>query len=331
MRPTLFLHMGAHRTATSSIQRFLELNRDSLSGRGILVPWGSGRHRAQMTRLFDGGVTAAALADEIEAQVRACPAGAAITSVVMSDEDVAMHRDLSPLEPLSARFEVKPIYALRRQDLWLESWFQQNVKWQWNAELAHLSFPEFLSRRDDFHWIDYDRTVRRLEAQFGTGNVTLTVFEPGRMPDGPLAAFAQAIGLSSTEGLEIPPRINGSLSPLMTEFMRALPLDTLDEPVRLAVETACAAADAELSRAVPQTAFYMDAPTRQAVLADYRDGNAALARRWFRSASLFEEPLPPEDAMLAPQTLPSGSYDTVRLIVAPVLTELARAAAAARG
>ncbi|MFT4151058.1 MAG: hypothetical protein QM656_12745 [Paracoccaceae bacterium] len=325
MMRSLYLHLGAPCTGAAAFQAFLKRNRKPLAERGILSPDGDDAHACGLDALLRGEVTATALADSIEMQIADTRGNAEVRAVVLSDGQSIMRRDQAPLAALAERFVVRPIYVLRRQDLWLESWFRQNAIRRWNSDLAQASFPEFLSHRSDFHWINYDRTVRRLDALFDARNVILPVFETAHMPDGPLAALAQAIGLEDLDGLDMTDRGDAGLSPLMTEFMRSLPLDRLTAAARLRVERACRVADAELMQSLSQSNFYMDHSTRRAVMADYQDGNAGLARRRFGRAELFAEPLPAADAPLAMQNLPAGSYDLVRLVVAPVLAELARA------
>ena len=317
----LYLHVGVHRTATTSIQSFLRANFGPLQSRGIFNPFASGRHVHLMNRLFSGETSVAEVAADLTTRADAKPSP--IRTIVLSDEDIVMRRDLSPLAAFRDHFEVRVILALRRQDLWLESWHQQNVKWQWNPDLAHLTFPEFLDRRETFHWTHYDRLVRHLEELFGTNAVQLITFEPAEMPGGPVATFARAIGLETLDGLAAPGHVNVSLTPVMSEFMRTLPLDEFEGPQRQLIERACQRADAEIRKAGSRpSALLMTAETRAQILAEYAGGNRALAERRFGREALFREPLPPADAPLADQRLPADSYETIARFVAPMLRGL---------
>ena len=44
----LFLHIGVHRTATSSLQKFLRDNEKVLLSHGYLYPYSAPRHAAQI-------------------------------------------------------------------------------------------------------------------------------------------------------------------------------------------------------------------------------------------------------------------------------------------
>ncbi len=326
---TLVLHIGTHRTATSSVQAFLHANGPALLQRGILYPFGVKRHVVQMNRLFDGKVPAAELAADLtrRADSRRQP----VHTIILSDEDICMRRDLTPLAPLRDSFDVKVVFALRRQDLWLESWYLQNVKWQWNPTLAHATFPEFLARREEFHWADYAAYVDHLETVFGPENLRLYVFEKAQMPQGPVAAFAAAAGIGDVAGLAPAPHANPSHSPLVSEFMRRLPLDEAPPPVRGMLERACSALDAALAKAPEEASpWLIDPATRAAILERHAPGNAALARRHFGREALFLEPPPPPDAPLARLALPADPEALMDRLVAPFVRELIAQAREAR-
>jgi len=321
MKRILYLHIGAHRTATTSIQQYMKANFGKMQERGYFHPYGAGRHFELINRIFSGRTALDAAMADITARADSKPYP--IHTVVISDEDICTRPDLTPLARLSAMFDVRVVFMLRRQDLWLESWYQQNVKWQWNPALAHLRFADFMALRHEFFWIDYDRMVQRLEAVFGAGRVICRVFEAGQMPQGPVADFCDAIGLQDREGFAPTPHANPAFSPLMCEFMRNLPLDRLPVPQRRRVEAACEQADAALHACQgPQSALYMPAAERAAVMAEYAPGNAALARRYFGRETLFTAPLPAADAPLAQQDLPVSSAQTLALLVGPVLQAL---------
>jgi hypothetical protein len=327
MRRTLYLHIGAHRTGTTSIQRFLRRNTDALAARGVLNPFGLARHYELIGQICGGRIPAAAAAALLEAEAAASEAatGCPVRALVLSDEDICSRTDIARLARLSDHFAVQVIYVIRRQDLWLESWYRQNVKWQWNPDLAHRPFAEFLARRRAFFWIDYEATVTRLERLFGRDAVAVLLFEAPAMPEGPVAAFARAIGLDRLDGLAADQHANASLTALTTEFMRQLPLDEMPERTRRLVEEACRKTDWHVRQHFgPQSALHMDAATRAAVMAGYAPGNAALARRRFGRAALFATPLPPDDAPLAPAALPDDAARLMTVFVAPLLRGLAQ-------
>lgn len=318
---TLYLHIGTHRTATSSIQAFLLSNWEALLARGIFVPMRIPRHFALFNSIFSGRRSVREVSQDL--MLRASKHKHKVTSMVLTDEDVCMRADLSVLGEFREFFDVKVIYALRRQDLWLESWYLQNIKWQWNKSLSHLTLTEFLAREDEFHWALYDRLLTHLEGIFGQDNVLPYVFEKAQMPEGPVAAFCNRIGLDDLGGLTPAPHVNSSHSPTMSEFVRLLPFDEAPDKFRAKLEAAVQQVDKRLDRKPgDRSALLLDHARRSAIMARHAEGNANVARRYFGREELFLEPLPAPDAPLAELALPEDSATLMRAYVAPMIRAL---------
>ncbi|KAA8610005.1 hypothetical protein [Salipiger aestuarii] len=320
----LYLHIGTHRTATSSIQKFMHENFQPLMRAGCLYPMRVPRHNRMMSAIFDGrqdvhelSAMLTRLADEKPHDIRA---------IALSDEDVAQHDDLSPLLPFTDHFDVRIVYAMRRQDLWLESWFFQNVKWQWTPLLSHCCFDEMLALREHFHWIRYDSFLAQLETLFGAEALRPWVFEDHAMPGGPVREFCRQIGLADMEGTTQPPRVNRSMSAQMTEFARQLPLDAFDLTAR---DLLCRAM--ETIDPGPPGERVMPPAQRREILAEYEAGNAAVARRYFDRETLFLDPVPDEDTPLGQLALPEDSAELMRRFIAPLLEQLAETATLRKG
>lgn len=320
MKRTLYLHIGVHRTATSSIQAYLQQNFHALLEQGFLLPWARGRHLRVVNRLFDGREKPAAVAKDIKKRADAKPKP--IHSIILSDEDIAMRETLTPFVKMRRFFDVKIVVSLRRQDLWLESWYLQNIKWQWNDSLAHVSFDEFMSRMEEFHWIDYNRYLTMLERDFGRENVLVSVFERGQMPGGPIETFARLIGLD-TENLSAPSHRNASFSPLVADFVRRMPLDLARPKLRALIEQSFIKLDAELEKSDVESSGLLLTKERRAAVCDrFAEGNRAVARRYFDRDALFSDPLPEADAVIAELALPTGSEELMTRIVEPVMRDL---------
>lgn len=318
---TLYLHIGTHRTATSSIQAFMLSNWEALLQRGIFHPMRIARHFALFNSIFSGRRSVREVS--LDLLLRASKHPHDIHSIVLSDEDVCMRTDLSVLGEFREHFDVKVVFALRRQDLWLESWYLQNIKWQWNRELSHLTLDAFMDHADEFHWAHYDRLLSHLEEVFGKENVLPYVFEKGQMPNGPVAAFCDKIGLTDLTGLAPAPHVNSSHSPSIAEFVRLLPLDEAPDKFRARLEAAVKVVDKTLDHPPgDHSSLLLDHDRRMQVLAQHAEGNANVARRYFGRDQLFLEPLPAADAPLAQMTLPPDSETLMRAYVAPMIRAL---------
>jgi len=325
MKRTLYLHIGVQRTATTSVQRYLRANTSALGRQGVLYPLGVQRHKAVMAALFARRKTPADVATAITKEADA--QNHDITTVILSDEAICRQPDLSILSALQEHFDLRIVMGLRRQDLWLESWYLQNIKWQWDPTYAHISFKAFLKRRSDFPWIHYSAVLGHLETVFGRETLRPYIYEKRQMPDGPVAAFCDLVGLHDRAAFEPVPHANSAFSPVISEFMRCLPLDTAPEAYRALLEKACQTAAETLPKNLAQAgAVLMSARKRRNVLAKYTPGNKTVAQRYFGRDDLFLDPLPSITAKTAKMTLPRSSYDTMKHLVAPFVQALIEAA-----
>lgn len=318
----LFLHLGVHRTGTSSIQHAMQSNFGQLLWKGVFHAYAVGRHKSLFDDLFSGKTTALEIAQDITARADHKPCH--IHSISLSDEDICTHRDLAPLAGLSAYFEVHPVFFIRRQDLWLESWYRQHVKWQWDKRYAKLTFDQFLARRREFFWVDYDSMASRLGRIFGSENLRIIPFEDGQRTRNSVSQYFDTLGVSDV--LSDIPQINKnrSFSPRMTEFMRSLPLAHLPIDQRHRIERACAQADAALPA---RASFFANRAQRDGILGHYAASNRRLAKAYFGRETLFQTDGAEPTAEHFQGQPESPNQALIQDIVAPILTLLAQAAA----
>lgn len=322
----LFLHVGVHRTGTTSTQRFMKANFDALRKKGWLYPYGEERHDALITRIRNGKVSVNEVAQDLIR--RADSHKDPIHSIVLSDEDISLIEDFSIFAPLAEVFDVKIVVSLRRQDLWLESWYSQNIKWQWNPALAHLTFAEFFPKRKDFFWIDYADRFAHFESIFGPDCVIAGVFERGDMPEGPIQSFLRMIGIEDMSNFGPFIHHNSSLSPQMSEYMRMLPMDAMDFKARARVEEACIAVDKRLN--LKGSRLLMSHPERLIVMAEHEAGNSAVARKYLKREILFNDPLPDPSEPLADVRLPADLAAINAQFTGPIMVTLANTLMEAR-
>ena len=318
MKRRLILHIGAHRTATSALQTYLFDNFKNLKTKGFLYPFRVRRHLKLMNQIFAGKRDVREAAETIAQRADDHPED--IHTIILSDEDICLRQDLSLLGQFREIFDVKVVFTLRRQDTWLESWFLQNIKWQWNDKLSHCSLAEFMAMREDFHWIHYDRYVRHLEQVFGADNIILNIHEKQQMQGGPIETFCHSIGLTDTSGFTSPARMNESFPPKISEFMRCLPLDQAPTDYRSMLTSVCAGIGRGLSGGdATQSERIVPHADRGELMRHYQSGNHALAQRYFDRDALFLDPLPGPDAPITDMTLPADSYVLMEQFVAPLM------------
>lgn len=323
IRRRLYLHLGVHRTGSSAIQHVMAAQFGALLSQGVFHPYAVARHDHLFNDIFSGIRSADEVARDITARADAKPVP--IDRITLSDEDIICRRDLTPLAPLADHFDLHAILFLRRQDLWLESWYRQNIKWQWDRDLAQADFDQFLAQRHRFFWIDYEKLVARLERIIAPEALHIVVLDPTASAQDSVAEFLQIVGAAVPHTPAEQTRVNAALSPQMTEFMRQFPLKDLAAPERRIIEAACAKVD----RYTPiAQAAYLDPTQRAEIMAGYAGGNRRLAERFFGRAELFFNPAsdPVQDGRppVSLRYLPKDRTDILQQLVWPVLQELAR-------
>jgi hypothetical protein len=158
---TLILHIGLHKTATSYVQSVLSAHRYDLLRAGVLYPTAglldlnqvSTRDGAQSGHaLFTRPGDRQALVSELLTEMPDT-----VSTVLLSSEDFTLPRATPTPEQHLSRFSVfgtvKVVLVLRRQDVWIESFYKQIIDQYGNFETR--SFDEFLKQVGpsllDFH------------------------------------------------------------------------------------------------------------------------------------------------------------------------------------
>jgi hypothetical protein len=282
----LVIHAGIHRTGTTSLQRTLARNRAALAAQGVAYPGEAPNHQALVWELVRGQSGAR--------EVLALLEGAGAPRVVLSGEDFAIHEDLGWLKAVAKHHDVRVLFYLRRQDHWVASWYNQHVKWPFDARKSRMDPAAFLATLEDFHWLDYERLLGRWSAVLGAEGVGVAVLEKGQVEDA-TADFLARAGIDPA-GLALDAeRANDSLPVHMLEIARHLGLHELKGGKRQRVLAALREGLADRAP-VPRVATVYSPEERNRVLARYDASNRAAARRFLGREALFFEPPPGPDA-----------------------------------
>lgn len=183
----IVLHIGTHKTATSSLQLFLHENSKALKESGIVYPQldESKAHHSLLLKWFDihskacGRQTKSA--NQLWAEVVNLCNTTSDTVVVSSEEfsRIGLNQcDPAEIRDLLHSHNVRIVVYLRRQDLFLESCYNQIRK-------AHLNAPEFKEFiENDFAGsylehlpLDYHTLIDRWSSAFGTQSMIVKIFD----------------------------------------------------------------------------------------------------------------------------------------------------------
>jgi hypothetical protein len=270
-RKKLLIHAGVHRTGTTVIQTVLAKNASQLKQRGIFYPQyynqpDAGNHTRLAWDLNSNKTDEVALrqwAKEISRR-RA-------RVVILSAEDFSILKDLWFLDCFLETFDVEAIFYLRRQDDWLNSWYNQHVKWPFDARLCRSTPTEFLAHLDEFHWIRYFDLLERWSAKLGKERVRVRVFEAGQI-ENPVADFWDLCGVDFP--LETGYRLNASVPVDQLELLRRLGMLQFSPNVRYQIIRALG----ELPNSGMYNAF--PASIRRLVLDRYTTQNQKVAEQY---------------------------------------------------
>lgn len=300
----LFVHIGTHKTGSTSIQQALREARGALRAEG----W----QRLSRPAALDAGFMAAAAFDQPRAQrlrrqlARATALAAALASAratarstgprparwLLSWEGFSglPQRGYTNAGALAAMlceatraFDTRLVVYLRRQDDFVESMYTQAIQ-----EGAALGFDEFLRGFDEPAALDYEQFVEAYACRFGHERVLVRVHgaDGGR---GAVDDFGRALGIAALQDGRWRRHENRAMSRTALEIARcANPL--LDRCQRRRLREALQAA----SPKGPGGFGFFRPEQRERFLERYAASNARLAARLHGpgAAPLFSPPRP---------------------------------------
>lgn len=228
MKKTLFIHIGAHKTGTSAIQKFLSINRNVLKKGGFLYPGGGPAHHDMVHDFLTLS------ADEIRKNPNLVTSryfteirGSRAETVILSSEEFEnLNSGIASLrEYLIPEFSVKVIFYVRRQDEMIESLYNQRIK----SPKIHsgMKFADFFSQlmnpaeqyrsgnksipaRNDR--LDYYSLLLPWKNAFGMENILVRCYEQEQLSQGLYEDFMNAIGCGFDRRYRVPSeRVNASL------------------------------------------------------------------------------------------------------------------------
>ena len=290
--PTLFLHVGLHKTGTTSLQKAFFDNRAALERQGFLYPrtglspkpvnWGHHelayalRHRPQGTEMWQ------ALRKEAD--------DAGLPNVVVSSEELSLLPFASlpgpaPFKLISQIFEgydVRLICYLRPQAEMISSLYNHHVK-SVGEKRDILEFIAQVAPR-----LDYQNYLNVAAHGLGTGAIEVRLYQKSHMKNGDIISdMADRLGIDLTHGFTIrQAALNSGLTREGLQAMLEANRRLAGDPEQLKAERT---AIIERHRA---PAFYrhqlLSDEILQVIEALYRNKNRQISRRFLgRNEPLF--------------------------------------------
>ena len=308
----LFLHIGTHKTGTTTVQRFFDANRESVQAQGYVYPQNSigglrdhyAHHRIahaiagrpdvgtpdDAQRFFDAlrselapGQSAVVSAEALYRHVATDPSGLSISTFDAGDGSTG--------DPLSfirrvkdciGDFDVTIMVMLRRQDLFLESLYAEQVM----SSSYSANIGSFLEKRG---WLaDYEQRLGMWAEVFGENRISVRLFEPEAFGMPVEQFFLTWLGGTWNDQLTRTPLYNATIPRSLVEFKRTLnnrqPRKVSTIYRRWLEQIAEQAKDGSL----PDIgSYFLTYAERNALLEHHAETNRNLARRYFDRDQLF--------------------------------------------
>jgi len=314
----IWMHVGAEKTGTTSLQHWLMLNREALGQRGILFPHAPGQfnHIALAAHALEASKgmeelritcgagrfgSVAAFRRHLEAELARETAGTDATQVVFSNEHCSSRLrtadEIERLRDLLYRIadDVRIVLYIREPAAFFASWYSTAIASGGTGRFPARPGPDLLKAAD---WL----TMARMWGDaFGSGSVTLRRFDRAHLAGGDVIAdFCALLGLDPGAFAPASPR-NESLGLVPLLFLRRLNatlpriVDGAFNPERGNI--------VDVLRSFPDPRrFVLPAETAALVRAHYAESYELLARIHFPAddGPLFATGAPPA---AVPQTL----------------------------
>jgi len=295
----LYIHVGPHKTGTTTIQRGLVANREVLEKRGY--------HYPEVGYLYDGHHN---LVFDINEMDKFVPVLGGLDQLVEFGKSSKGHIILSsetfdnivtraPLEKLknalAEQFEIHIIGYLRPQTELLQSLWKTEVRF----EGLYDDFDEWLPKAmERWPFLKYDAWLSVFVDVFGKDNVHFQIYNP--KSDDLLLNFLKICGLADLSEIQIPERENVSLPNLTFELVRRFYINPYierrqDEDGKTPVQKSSYANVAKVVKKfmdaekleVPYSCYTKE--MLQKVLKTYRPHNIKAAQQFFARPKLFPE------------------------------------------
>ncbi|SDY40074.1 hypothetical protein [Nitrosomonas sp. Nm33] len=203
MNKQLYLHIGTHKTGTTALQHYLSHNRDVLETTGWLYPRSGcpgganyGHHDVASSFLGHGEFDIDVLREEIDRSK--------CSRIILSSEEFEFCRDPKPIAQAFNDLDVWVIVYFRRQDDFVLSEFNQNVKMGSYTKSLTL----FANKLEGQGRLDYFAICSRWAGVFGHERVLANIYRP---KESVISHFFRLLGLKCDACID-PPRIHSNLS-----------------------------------------------------------------------------------------------------------------------
>lgn len=307
MQPkTLYIHIGTHKTGTTALQNFFDLNRTNLRAWDIVYPLDmDGQAKQGHYRLFWSlQVDCGKHSERFPADLRSARKEwtAAIKQCdrqygLISAEGLWACRsdNIGRIKDMTAAFDVRIIAYLRRQDGLLSSVYNEQIK---NGRPLERG-------KEVTYKMDYRQALGEWAAVFGRQNIIARPYERGQFYDSNIFAdFCHYVfGRQLPSEFNLPPKsVNTSLHRIALEYKRLVNRLPLALPQKYEILAPLLRVSEVLDSSGRPDLSVLSPAKRIAVLNECADSNCDVATEYLgrQDGRLFFEPPPDPDEIWQP-------------------------------
>ena len=219
----IYLHIGIHKTGSTTLQHFLDVNREVFNKKGFFYPDSktdfAGHHNLfwefiEKNRFYENGITWADLFDQID--------NLESNAMILSSENFCRLTPdrISWIREKFSNFDVKVIIYLRRQDKLIHSNYAHEVK----VGKEVPEFETYLKERVDTQEFNFMSILSPWKEVFGEDNIVVRPFEVKQLfKEDLIEDFLNIIGCSSdSEDFEKIKSVNRAPNTKIFEIIKGL-------------------------------------------------------------------------------------------------------------
>lgn len=204
--------------------------------------------------------------------------------VILSSEDFCLIDIESWLSLLSTHFDVTASVYLKRQDRWLESWYNQHIKWPWDSKFSSATPEFFINHMEDFYWIDYKCLLDRIVSVVPRQQLYINVAGTGWIKD-TVSDFLSHVGIDQ-RWLNPYQDGNASLTTARLDIVRRLDLYHLPPKARKRILSVLE--EVNVIEDNGRKDIFTSSQIEY-VLNHFDKSNRAVAKKYFGKEKLFDE------------------------------------------
>ncbi len=335
-----FIHIGTHKTGTTSIQSFLYKNSELLKQKGIFYPSlveesiDAGHHTIAAKIAANKSLEVSQNCAKIRHFIGAIKTSSCHSAIVSSEIFSTINPEL--VKDVFAEFDCQIVCFLRRQDDYLESMYREIIK---NSEfLGNDSKERFLNLvinekelilspyQNKFKAIipfHYDKLLDNWASFFGRDKIHVYAYDKPNTNIDSIEVFLEAINLSISDFPEFEKKYynhNSSFKPEIIQFR-----NLIDRKLSLTAQSSLRDsiwwANNHFQKEYPTYLF--DTEERQKIMTIVAESNAALKETYlFDSETVWLNNCTVEEKAATPDLGIDGAFQCMSLLIAHQASQL---------